>query len=240
MKKLFVLAGIVLLLGSCATKKVNFDQLQDRNGLFYLVNDKEPFTGEIVSYVAGKVEFEGEVKNGLKEGLWIYYYANGQKEMEGVYKDGLKEGTWSYWAENGEQDDQEVYKLGNRLGHEGARPDEEGLSGGTEMGSTHEAQEATQAETKSSGTSLGGTIGGGSAETKKAEEPQKPKAVNWDNLTGGPVKYYQGRPYTGPVVKWYKEGARGKYIDGYFTNGYRTGKWTFYDRAGRVKDIKYY
>ncbi|NQV02988.1 MAG: hypothetical protein HQ542_10100 [Bacteroidia bacterium] len=34
-------------------------------GLFYLVNDKEPFTGEIISYVAGKVEFEGEVKNGL-------------------------------------------------------------------------------------------------------------------------------------------------------------------------------
>ncbi|GEM_PF-425264 len=235
MKKFLYLAGILLIISSCATKKINFDQLQDRNGLFYLVNDKEPFTGEIVSYVAGRVEFEGEVKNGLKEGLWIYYYTNGQKEMEGVYKDGLKEGTWSYWTENGEQDDQEVYKLGNRLGHEGPRPDDEGISRETE----------TESGAESSTSSVGGTIGGESGQTIKSEqpkkvEPPKPKPVNWDMLRGGPVKYYQGQPYTGPVVKWYKEGARGKYIDGYFTNGYRSGKWTFYDRAGRVIEIKYY
>ncbi|MBE0647470.1 MAG: hypothetical protein IH596_06785 [Bacteroidales bacterium] len=236
MKNLTLLAGILLILSSCATKKINFDQLQDRNGLFYLVNDKEPFTGEIVSYVAGKVEFEGEVKNGLKEGLWIYYYANGQKEMEGVYRDGLKEGTWSYWADNGEQNDQEVYKYGNRLGHEGPRPDEDGLS--NEPDTENNTESSGSVTPNSSGTSLGGTIGSG--QKKKEVEPPKPKAVNWDMLTGGPVKFYQGQPYTGPVVKWYKEGTRGKYIDGYFTNGYRSGTWTFYERDGRIKDIKYY
>ncbi|MBL7138216.1 MAG: hypothetical protein ISS17_05545 [Bacteroidales bacterium] len=217
MKKILFLAGIILIISSCATKKVNFDQLQDRNGLFYMVNDKEPFTGEIVSYVAGKVEFEGTVKNGLKEDLWIYYYPNGQKKMEGIYKDGLKEGTWTYWAENGEQDDQEVYKLGTRLGNEGSEP-----------------------QSKSSDSSLGGTIGSESTPEVKKEEPPKPRPLNWDKLAGGPVKYYQGQPYTGPVVKYYKEGSRGKYLDGYFTNGYRSGKWTYYDRAGKVKDIKYY
>ncbi len=239
MKKFLILAGIILVFSSCVTKKVNFDQLQDRNGLFYLVNDKEPFTGEIISYVAGKVEFEGEVKNGLKEGLWIYYYANGQKEMEGIYRDGLKEGTWSYWAENGEQDDQEIYKLGNRLGHEGARPEEEGLSNESTMESSAGSKGSVAPESSASKSSLGGTIGN-EKEKPKEVEPPKPKAVNWDMLTGGPIKYYQGQPYTGPVVKWYKEGTMGKYIDGYFTNGYRTGKWTFYDRAGRVKEIKYY
>lgn len=211
MKKVILFSGIILVFSSCATKKVNFDQLQDRNGLFYMVNDNEPFTGEIISYVSGKVEFEGEVKNGLKEGLWIYYYANGQKEMEGMYKDGLKEGTWSYWAENGEQEDQAVFKLGNQLGHEGPRPADHDKSVQPEQ-----------------------------TQQPEIARPAEPKPVNWDMLTGGPVKYYLGRPYTGPVVKWYKEGAKGKYIDGYFTNGYRSGKWTFYDRAGRVKDIKYY
>ncbi|MFH1297399.1 MAG: hypothetical protein ABIJ04_09025 [Bacteroidota bacterium] len=235
MKKIPFLAGIILIICSCATKKVNFDQLQDRNGLFYLVNDKEPFTGQIVSYADGKVEFEGAVKNGLKEGLWIYYYANGQKELEGLYKDGLKEGTWYYWAENGEQEDQEVYKLGTRLGHEGPRPDDEGLSSETEI----------ERSAESSSSSHGEATEGGSGQTVKSEPPKevespKPEPVNWDMLTGGPVKYYRGQPYTGPVVKWYKEGSKGKYIDGYFTNGYRSGKWTYYDRAGRVKDIKYY
>jgi len=211
MKKVILLSGIILAFSSCATKKVNFDQLQDRNGLFYMVNDNEPFTGEIISYVSGRIEFEGEVKNGLKEGLWIYYYANGQKEMEGMYKDGLKEGTWSYWAENGEQEDQEVFKLGNQLGHEGPRPADK-----------EEPVQPVQPQ------------------QPEVAKPQGPEPVNWDMLTGGPVKYYLGQPYTGPVVKWYKEGAKGKYIDGYFTKGYRSGKWTFYDRAGRVKDIKYY
>lgn len=220
MKKIFFFAGIILIVSSCATKKINFDQLQDRNGLFYLVNDKEPFTGEIVSYKAGKVEFEGEVNNGLKEGLWIYYFPNGQKEMEGVYREGLKEGTWSYWAENGELNDQEVYKLGNRLGNGEVWPATEGLSNESETEQVS-AQKSSTAK-------------------PQEVEPQLPKAVNWDQLTGGPVKFYLGQPYTGPVVKWYKEGARGKYIDGYFTNGYRSGKWTFYDRAGRVIDIKYY
>jgi len=235
MKNILLFAGAILILCSCATKKVNFDQLQDRNGLYYLVNDKEPFTGEVISYVAGKVEFEGEVRNGLKEGLWIYYYPSGQKAMEGIYKDGLKEGTWSYWTENGEASPQEVYKLGNRLGNAGISEGDGETTGKTEG----------ENDSGSSESSVGGTLGGGSGTgsgtvKEKEPEPPKPKPVNWDMLTGGPVKYYQGRPYTGPFIKWYKEGSRGKYLEGSFTNGYRSGKWTYYDRAGRVKDIRYY
>ena len=204
MKKILFLAGILLIISSCVMKKINFDQLQKRDGLFYMVNNKEPFTGEIVSYVQGKVEFEGNVQNGLKEGIWIYYYSNGQKMKEGVYTEGLKEGTWTYWAENGEIDNTEAYKVGTKLGIEEEDGDKDRPS------------------------------------AKKKEKKAGPKAVNWKHLNGGPVKYYQGKPYTGPVIKYYLEGARGKYIYGHFTNGHRSGKWTFYYRDGRVKDIKYY
>jgi len=228
MKKLLFFVGIVLILTSCATKTIHFDQLQERNGLFYLVNDNEPFNGEIVSYSAGKVEFEGEVRNGLMEGLWIYYYPNGQKQAEGLYKDGLKEGTWTYWAINGEQENQEVYKMGTQLGTKlqetetSGEPASEGLSGEiTSPGTATPSASATQ-------------------ETKEVQEPKKPKPVNWDHLTGGPIKYYKGTPYTGPFVKYYKEGNRGVYLEGSFTNGHRSGKWTYYFRDGKVKDIKYY
>ncbi|MFH1160571.1 MAG: hypothetical protein V1733_06465, partial [bacterium] len=202
-----------------------FDQLQDRDGLFYLVNDKEPFTGEIISYSGGKVEFEGAVKNGLKEGLWVYYYPNSQKKMEGIYKDGLKEGSWTYWTENGEQDNLEIYKMGTRLGSETGVSEQE-----------QEQEQVTATEEPAKPESQAG-------KTSTVQEPKKveaPKPVNWDWLAGGPVKYYHGKPYTGPVVKYYKEGSKGVYLEGHFTNGHRTGKWTYYDRAGRISEIKYY
>jgi len=228
MKKIFFFTGIILVISSCVMKKINFDQLQNRDGLFYMVNDKEPFTGEIVSYLQGKVEFEGNVQNGLKEGLWIYYYTNGQKMKEGVYKDGLKEGTWTYWAENGEMDETEAYKVGTKLGNEEGLNNRDKSFGEDQENPTGEGITPTNKEDEKN---LSGKIG---------KEKPAPKAVNWKHLTGGPVKYYQGKPYTGPVIKYYLEGARGKYIYGHFTNGRRSGKWTFYYRDGRVKDIKYY
>ena len=238
MKKILLFTGIILIVSSCVMKKVNFDQLQNRDGLFYMVNDKEPFSGEIISYVHGKVEFEGNVQNGLKEGLWVYYYTNGQKMKEGVYKDGLKEGTWTYWAENGEQDNTEVYKVGTKLGNEEGLNKKDQFSG-EDQGD--QSEEEVVPEKKQKDSNLGGTIGGGNAAAKPEQEvKKKPKAVNWKHLSGGPVKYYQGKAYTGPVIKYYLEGARGKYIYGHFTNGHRSGKWTFYYRDGRVKDIKYY
>jgi uncharacterized protein len=249
MKRVLLFAAILLIAGGCATKKINYDKLQDRNGLLYMVNNDEPFTGEIVSYRNGKIELEGNVKDGLKEGLWIYYYPNGQKKMEGIYKDGLKEGTWTYWQENGMQENLEKYKLGTKLGNDVETTDGS-ISGGdqnTEESATGEntdnqikgnlgSQKKTSNTKSTSGT--GGTIGGDQTTTKKKET--KPRPVEWSQLTGGPVKYYRGTPYTGPVVKYYREGTRGKYIDGYFKNGHRSGKWTYYHRDGRVKDIKYY
>jgi len=223
MKKILFFAGIILIISSCAMEKITFDQLQNRYGLSYMVTDKDPFSGEIVSYVEGKIEFEGNVQNGLKEGLWIYYYPNGQKKKEGVYADGLKEGTWTYWAENGEQDNTEIYKVGTRLGNE------EDEYSGEDQGD--QSGEGIVPAKKEKDSNLSGKIG---------DEKEKPKAVIWTHLTGGPVKYYQGKPYTGPVIKYYREGNKGKYLYGYFTNGHRSGKWTYYYRDGRVKNTKYY
>ena len=225
MKKVLFFASLLLLV-SCATKKVNFDQLQDRNGLYYLVNEDKPFTGEVVSYVNGKIEFEGDVKNGLREGLWTYYYPTGQKKIEGLFTDGLKEGTWNYWKENGTQDVVEVYKMGKRLGNEAtiAEPSK------TDSTATVTSAEATaKPEAKPA-----------PAEVKevKKKEPPKPKPVVWERLRGGPVKYLDGIPYTGQVIKYYRDGSTE--LEGQFNYGHRSGKWVFYDRFGNIKDVRYY
>ncbi len=219
MKKIYLFV-LLLALAGCAAKKVNFDQLQDRNGLFYLVNEAKPFTGEVISYVAGKVEFEGEVKNGLKEGIWTYYYPTGQKKMEGQFTDGLKEGTWSYWKENGQPDVTEIYKMGKRLGNDG-NPE-------VEVKTDTLPQETVVPEKKPASKNV----------TEKQVTPRKQLPVEWERLRGGPVKYLDGVPYTGPVIKHFRDGKTE--LEGQFSFGRRSGKWTFYTKYGNIKDVRYY
>jgi len=219
MKKICFFA-LLLALSGCAAKKVNFDQLQDRNGLYYLVNDDKPFSGEVVSYVAGRVEFEGEVKKGLREGIWTYYYPSGQKKSEGQFSDGLKEGTWNFWKENGQPDLSEIYKIGKRLGNEGsAEPEVKKDSIVTTEPVVEKKPEAKPLP-------------------EKKEKPVKPKTLEWERLRGGPVKYLDGVPYSGPIVKHYREG--GLELEGHFNYGHRSGKWIFYDRFGNIRDVRYY
>jgi hypothetical protein len=226
-----LLFSAILIVTSCSTNKpVNFDQLQDRGGLFYLANDKEPFTGDVISYQGGRPVLEGHMKNGLRDGLWIFYYASGQKQAEGTYADGLKEGTWTYCKENGEQDVVEIYKMGNRLGNEqqaaadSVAPPEDPAK---PAGAAKAAPQQTQVEEKVA-----------DPEPVKAKEPEKPKPVVWERLRGGPVKTLDGVPYTGDVVKYLSTG--GLELQGHFTDGRRSGKWTFYWPNGNVKDVRYY
>ncbi|MBM3403566.1 MAG: hypothetical protein FJY10_01600 [Bacteroidetes bacterium] len=82
------------------------------------MNDQYPFSGSVESFSDGKKEFEGNVKDGLREGLWVYYYPSGQKKSEGCFKNGVKNGTWNYYAENGSSLGTENYKDGTRLGNQ--------------------------------------------------------------------------------------------------------------------------
>jgi antitoxin component YwqK of YwqJK toxin-antitoxin module len=56
------------------------DKIEERNGVFYEVNQEAPFTGVIRDF-----------------------YPNGQKRTERNYKDGLKHGVQTEWHENGEK-----------------------------------------------------------------------------------------------------------------------------------------
>ena len=64
MKKIFLITGILVFLFACSSEKVNFSQLQDRNGMYYLINKDKPFTGDVIQYNNGKVELEGRIVEG--------------------------------------------------------------------------------------------------------------------------------------------------------------------------------
>jgi len=79
-----------------------------------------------------------------------------------------------------------------------------------------------------------------STSTSTASGDTKPKMqwVDWEQLSGGSTKTYKGVPYTGGFTQYFPN--RTKQLTGYYTNGYRSGKWTYYNKNGTVKDVKYY
>jgi hypothetical protein len=57
---------------------VTMDDLVYREGLHYKKFSDVPFTGK----VTGKSQ--GSLKNGKKDGLWVYYWSNGELESKGT------------------------------------------------------------------------------------------------------------------------------------------------------------
>ena len=45
--------------------------------------------------------------------------------------------------------------------------------------------------------------------------------------------YYDGEPYTGPIVKYYR--SRVKQFEGSFKDGFKTGPWNYYHPSGKLK-----
>ena len=60
---------------------------QFREGLIYLPNKDEPFTGNIsCEYENGQIKIKGEVKDGLIDGELFIWYENGQKKIEATFQ----------------------------------------------------------------------------------------------------------------------------------------------------------
>ena len=66
-----------------------------RGGLIYEKFTQTPFTGEITGLVNGKV------KNGKKEGIWVFWGENGQLDAKGMYVNNRNEGYWVHYLEDG-------------------------------------------------------------------------------------------------------------------------------------------
>ena len=100
MKKLLLI--LPLLIVGCS-KEIPFDQLVEREGIYYEVNSQTPFSGRVVSYYEnGRLEEKANYKDGKEDGLWEYYFENGQLQGKGNYKDGKEDGLCEYYFENGQ------------------------------------------------------------------------------------------------------------------------------------------
>ena len=76
---LFILSPNVVL-------SETWDDLVEREGIYYKRFTDVPFSGKVTG------EWQGSLKNGKEEGLWVYYYQSGTvaKGFTETYKDGRK------------------------------------------------------------------------------------------------------------------------------------------------------
>jgi len=89
------------------------DDLMKRDGLFYkefnpvkrwiLLLIRQPGHNVVPSTgtVTGKTQ--GTIKNGKKDGPWVFYHDNGQLWSKGTYKDGKRDGPWVSYSSDGSE-----------------------------------------------------------------------------------------------------------------------------------------
>ena len=87
-----------------------WDDLVQREGIYYPKFSEVPFSGEITG------EFQGSFKNGKREGAWVFYHQNGQLMSKGNFKNGKLEGAQVLYHKNGQLFRKGNYKSGEREG----------------------------------------------------------------------------------------------------------------------------
>jgi antitoxin component YwqK of YwqJK toxin-antitoxin module len=92
-------------------KTINKNQLLNRGGISYEINQSIPFTGRVIKkYDSGQLMFEDNYKNGKQHGLSKSWYDNGQKISETIYENGIiKNGTSYVWNMDGSIKSQSSY-----------------------------------------------------------------------------------------------------------------------------------
>ena len=97
-------------------ESVNFKNLVERDGAFYLENTEKPYTGIAFElYKSGLKKKETSFKNGAKNGLATRWYKNGQKKEIGTYKDGEPDRLWTFWYLDGRKKEEGLYMDGKLI-----------------------------------------------------------------------------------------------------------------------------
>jgi antitoxin component YwqK of YwqJK toxin-antitoxin module len=118
-KHLLLMAFAILTIG-CGEKKsedVNLDELEVREGVFYLKSSNSPYTGKFFDFRDnGQKKGEANLKDGKPDGLTVSWHENGQKQAEINYKDDKFDGLFVAWYENGQKKTEGNFKDGKQHG----------------------------------------------------------------------------------------------------------------------------
>lgn len=70
-----------------------------------------PYTGACYDkHENGKIGLKGQFKDGMKDGVWTWWYSSGKKLRETSYIENKKEGLTFYWHPNGQKAKELIFK----------------------------------------------------------------------------------------------------------------------------------
>lgn len=96
-----------------AIDSVDWNQLEDRDDIWYKKGLKAPFSGIVVTfYPNGQRQEACTIVNGRYEGLVTSWHPNGQKKSESNRVNGKREGLTTTWDKNGKKRSEIYFKDG--------------------------------------------------------------------------------------------------------------------------------
>ncbi len=197
-------------------------------------------------YSSGSKKSEGLLVDGKSSGAWKYFHDNGQVMGEGEERDGLKEGQWVFYDKAGALVSKGVYQGGKQFGTWNYfHPNGEVASSGEYINDSKEGDWTTF---NAAGKKIGeGNFKSGSSIYKEFYESGKLKIqgpIEKDKNEGQWNYYYESGEKEGAC--FYKEG-KGKYIgyykdgtrkmEGLLENGNKTGIWRLYKPNGELAGL---
>ena len=229
------------------------EDLSNRDGLFYKLDENKPFTGVITQENpdAG-YQFLGRTKDGKKDGMWVKWFQSGKevpevvlvdvqepepdvpwsgnKQEQGAFKDGEKHGLWTEWYDNEHVKSHGTYDMGIMNGEwafyytNGIKEKEGTLSNGNAHGLWKFWDE----------------------EARKAQEGafengiKNGKWIAWledGHITEG---HYKNGKKDAMWTSWWDTEKNRKEMRGNYKDGKMVDKWFFYDKEGNLKEIRYF
>jgi antitoxin component YwqK of YwqJK toxin-antitoxin module len=116
LSKTFVALLAIGLLALCS-RSVNSQQLEERDGLMYEINQLDPYSGKVETfYENGQKQIEAIYVDGREHGLRAAWYENGQKMLEKNYVHGKPHGKKEEWYESGKKWSEKNYVDGKEHG----------------------------------------------------------------------------------------------------------------------------
>jgi len=124
MKKLLILflLSISLSAFSVSDKDLDFTlsdfcfkqpSVQDRGGVLFFPNQQVGITAKstcVYKDEYGQFYSQGRLKNGVRNGKWIFWHKNGVLHQEQFWVNGSRQGEFSSWYENGQKEAKKVFK----------------------------------------------------------------------------------------------------------------------------------